>query len=171
MFQSLVRRTISGSPRFMSGSPRSVLQEPPQPGLRALVLGGGLAGLVSAAIACNHFEHVTLVEADRIAPADDAEQVRVFGRRSPPLAAAQSAAAAAAVATHLMSAVEQTACHPAAARGAAAWHSPDAPPAHAGDWRAPGNRVGAARFQGRGGEGRVAGWQVGDGLQGTGGGN
>ncbi|KAI7837614.1 hypothetical protein COHA_008540 [Chlorella ohadii] len=58
----------------MSGSPRSVLPEAAEPGLRALVLGGGLAGLVSAAVACKHFDRVTLIEADSLAHADNAEQ-------------------------------------------------------------------------------------------------
>lgn len=65
----------------MSGSPRSVLEEARAPGLRALVLGGGLAGLVSAAVACKHFDQVTLIDADRLGPASDAEQVRAFCRR------------------------------------------------------------------------------------------
>lgn len=88
----------TGAPRAhkligMSGSPRSVLQEPGDPGLRAVVLGAGLAGLVSAACACKHF-HVTLIDADSLGPALDAEQVGLFAAAVGTAAATRGAAGA-----------------------------------------------------------------------------
>lgn len=37
-----------------------------QGGLTAVVLGGGMAGLLAARVACNHFSAVTLVDKDRL---------------------------------------------------------------------------------------------------------
>lgn len=37
-----------------------------QGGQTALVLGGGMAGLLAARVACNHFSKVTIVDKDRL---------------------------------------------------------------------------------------------------------
>lgn len=59
----------------MSGSPRSVLQAPEGDGPRALVLGAGVAGVLAAHVACKYCETVTLIEADDLGGAKDAQEV------------------------------------------------------------------------------------------------
>lgn len=53
-----------------AGSPRSVLQRPSsevERGLRVVVLGAGVAGVLSAHVACQHAHSVWLVEGDSLA--------------------------------------------------------------------------------------------------------
>lgn len=42
--------------------------------LSALVVGGGVGGLLSAHVACRHFQEVTLLDADRLAPAESSAE-------------------------------------------------------------------------------------------------
>ena len=62
----------------------------PEGGPSSLVLGGGIAGLLAAHVACKHFNRVTLVDADGLVASaqGDAEQVgfrrRRRGRRAAP---------------------------------------------------------------------------------------
>jgi len=52
-------------------SPRSVLDLPGQPEqLTAVVVGAGIAGLLSAHVACRYFDRVVLVEGDQLTTAD-----------------------------------------------------------------------------------------------------